>query len=88
MTQLTQREIWDAWKAPETLEENVRMFFEFLDKTEYSEMSDKEFHPNRWNLEDRTISSCRVWDTHRLNRVMKKMKELCNDGGDVSPPCS
>lgn len=85
---MTQRDLWNDWKAPETLKENVKMFFEFLDKKEYSDMSDTEFHPNKFDLEDRTIGSCRVWDTHRLSRVMAKMKELANEGGDVSPPCS
>lgn len=72
----TQREVWEEWKAPETLEENVRMFFEFLDKKEYSGLSDRAFHPNKFNIEERTIGSCRVWDTHRLSRVMTKMREL------------
>jgi hypothetical protein len=74
----TQRELWDAWQAPETLEENVRLFFEIMDTKEYSDMSDREFHPTRFNAEDRCIDSCRVWDTHRLNKIMKRMKELCS----------
>lgn len=74
----TQKERWEAWSAPETLEENVRLFFEILDIKEYSEMSDTEFHPNRFNAEERVINSCRVWDTHRLGKIMTKMKELCN----------
>jgi hypothetical protein len=66
----TQREIWEQWKAPETLEDNVKFMFEMLDKVETSD-SGRDFHPN-------TFSSCRVWDTHRLNKVFKKMKELAN----------
>lgn len=72
----TQREIWDAWTPPETLKDCVKLFFEIMDRKEYSEGSDREFHPNRMNVENRTIDSCRVWDTHRLNRILKKMKEL------------
>ena len=71
----TQREIWDAWKAPESLQECVKLFFELMDKTEYSS-NDIEFHPNKFDAEGRCISSCRVWDTHRLKRTMAKMKEL------------
>ena len=71
-----QRELWEAWTAPEILEENVRLFFEILDTKEYSGMSDCEFHPNRFDAEERCIHSCRVWDTHRLKKIMKKMKEL------------
>lgn len=70
-----QREIWDNWTAPETLEENVRMFFEILDQKETSS-SGREFHPTRMNIEDRKIDSCRVWDSHRLKRILAKMKEL------------
>lgn len=73
----TQREVWDAWQAPETLEENVRLFFQILETKEMSD-SGREFHPTRFNAEERCIDSCRVWDTHRLNRIMKKMKELSN----------
>lgn len=71
----TQKEIWDAWKAPETLEECIRLFFELLDKKEYSS-NDVEFSPNKFDVEGRCIHSCRVWDTHCLNRTMTKMKEL------------
>lgn len=73
----TQREIWDEWQAPNNLEECTRMFFELLDKKEYSS-NDVEFQPNRFNIEERVIGSCRVWDTHRLRRIMTKMKELAN----------
>lgn len=74
----TQKEIWDAYKAPDTLKECVQLFFELMDKKEYSS-NDVEFHPNKFDLEGRCISSCRVWDTHRLGRVLGRMKELCNE---------
>lgn len=66
----TQKEYWENWKAPDTLEECVKLFFELVDKTEVSD-NDVEFKPNRM-----TIDSCRVWDTHRLNKIIPKMKEL------------
>jgi len=72
----TQKEIWEAWTAPDTLEECVKLFFEILDTKEYSDMSDREFHPTRFNAEERAIISCRVWDTHRLGKLLPRMKEL------------
>lgn len=66
----TQREIWDEWKAPETLEECVRFLFERLDATEESD-NGRVFHPT-------TFSSCRVWDSHRLGKVFAQMKKLTN----------
>lgn len=72
----SQKEIWDAYKAPETLKECVSKFFEIMDSKEVSD-NDVEFHPNR-------ISSCRVWDTHRLERILKKMKELSASNIDPS----
>lgn len=78
----TQKERWEAWQPPETLAENVKLFFEILDTKEYSEMSDREFHPNRFNAEDRVIDSCRVWDTHRLVKILSKMKELVNEAAE------
>lgn len=74
----TQKERWEAWTAPETLEENVRMFFEILDTKEVSD-NDVEFHPNRFNAEELVINSCRVWDTHRLGKIMIKMKDLSHE---------
>jgi len=75
-TTKTQKQIWDEWQAPETLKECVKMFFEILDAKEYSETSGRMFHPNKFNAEERVINSCRVWDTHRLGKIMTKMKEL------------
>lgn len=66
----SQREIWEEWVAPESLEECVKMFFELIDKVETSD-SGVDFKPNRMH-----IDSCRVWDTHRLNRILPRMKEL------------
>lgn len=62
------KEIWDAWQAPDTLEECVKFLFERLDAVEVSD-NGHEFHPT-------TFSSCRTWDVHRLGRTFKKMKEL------------
>lgn len=67
---MTQKQLWDAWKAPDSLEDNVKLFFELVDKVEVSS-NDVEFRPNR--LE---IASCRVWDAHKLRMVMPKMREL------------
>jgi hypothetical protein len=66
----TQKERWEQWTAPNTLEDCVRMFFELIDKVEVSD-SGREFKPNRME-----INSCRVWDTHCLNKIIPKMKEL------------
>lgn len=74
---MTQKEIWDNWKAPDTLEECVSLFFEILDSKESSDMNpDVLFHPTKFNAKDKAIDSCRVWDTHRLNKLLPKMKEL------------
>lgn len=67
----TSREIFDNYTAPETLEENVKLFFEILDTIEISD-NGKSFRPNY-------ISSCRVWDNHRLDCLLKKMKQLINN---------
>lgn len=75
---MTQKEIWDAWKAPDTLEECVKLFFEILDTRESNERGDHEFNPTRFNFEEKVIDSCRVWDTHRLAKLLPKMKELSN----------
>lgn len=64
----TMKERWDAWKAPESLEDNVKLFFEILDHKEESD-SGREFYPNG-------ISSCRVWDTHRMGKLIAKMKGI------------
>jgi len=79
---MTQRDIWNDWKAPDDLKECVCLFWEIVDTVETSD-SGRDFKPNK--LE---ITSCRVWDTHRLKKIIPRMKELCNEGGDVSPPCS
>lgn len=68
----TQKERWEQWTAPETLEECVKLFFELVDKVETSD-NDVDFKPNKME-----IHSCRVWDTHRLERIIPKMKELSN----------
>lgn len=76
---MTQAEVWKAWKAPETLEECVKMFFELVDKVEVSN-NDVEFKPNRME-----INSCRVWDTHKLGKIIPKMRELSNDCSTSMP---
>lgn len=67
---MSQKDVWDNWTAPDTLEECVKLFFQLVDKVEVSD-NDVEFKPNRME-----IHSCRVWDTHQLNRIIPKMKEL------------
>lgn len=64
----TQKERWEQWTAPDTLEGCVKAYFEIMDIVETSD-SGREFRPNH-------IDSCRVWDTHRLGRILPKMKEL------------
>lgn len=64
----TQKEIWDAWKAPETLEECVALLFEIIDSKEISDEG-REFRPTY-------ITSCRVWDSHRLGKLLPKMREI------------
>ncbi len=66
----TQAEYWENWKAPDDLKECVKLFWEICDTVETSD-SGRDFKPNR--LE---IHSCRVWDTHRLGKIIPKMKEL------------
>ncbi len=64
----TQKERWEKWAPPETLEGCVKLLFEIFDAEETSD-SGRDFHPTY-------ISSCRVWDSHRLGRLIPKMKEL------------
>lgn len=75
----TMKEIWEQWTPPETLEACVKLFFQIIDSKEYSEHSGREFHPTKFDAEDKTFNSCRVWDTHRLNKLLPKMKELANN---------
>jgi hypothetical protein len=79
MAKSSMAERWDAWKAPDTLEGNVKLFFEILDIKEESDEG-RVFSPNY-------ISSCRVWDTHRLNKLITKMKELINTRVCRYPAC-
>lgn len=65
---MTQKEIWDAWKAPDTFDECVNLMFEIFDTVETSD-SGRDFKPTY-------ISSVRVWDAHRLGKLLPKMKEL------------
>lgn len=58
------------------LQDAVKRFFEILDQKEESEMSGREFHPTRMNFENRTIDSCRVYDSVELKSVFDQMKVL------------
>jgi len=58
------------------LQDAVKRFFEILDIKEYSGMSDTEFHPNRMNFENRTVDSCRVYNSAELKSVFEQMKIL------------
>ena len=66
------------WTFPkyDHLQDAVKRFFEILDIKEYSEMSDREFHPNKMNFEERVVSSCRVYNTAELKTVFEQMKVL------------
>lgn len=70
----TQKEIWDQWTPPDNVLDAIRLFFEILDGFETS-YNDVAFHPTY-------ISSCRVWDTHRLNRLLPKIREMF----EIKPP--
>jgi hypothetical protein len=70
----TQREIWDEWAPPDNVLDAVRLLFEILDGYEISD-NDVAFRPTY-------IGSCRVWDTHRLNRLLPKIREMF----DIEPP--
>lgn len=72
----TQKEVWDAWTPPHNLQDCVKLFFEILDAKESNDAGTVEFHPTRFNAKDKVIDSCRVWDTHRLGKLLPKMKEL------------
>lgn len=67
-----------SWTFPgyAHLEDAVVRFFEILDIKEESSMSGRTFHPNRMNVEDRKIDSCRVHNTAELVHVLKEMKRL------------
>lgn len=71
----TIKERWDEtaekYKSKTDLKELVKDFFEILDKIETSEFG-RDFRPN-------TISSCRVFDTHKLNAIIPRMRELSNE---------
>lgn len=58
------------------LQDAVKRFFEIMNITEESEMSGREFKPNRMNLEDRKIDSCRVYNTAELKSVLEQMEIL------------
>lgn len=63
---------WEAaCKPADTLEENVRRFFEILDMKEFS-ANDVEFSPVKVEV---YISSCRVLQSARLAALFKSMKE-------------
>lgn len=68
----TQKEIWERWTPPDTLEECVQLMFQIFETVETSDAG-REFNPTH-------ISSCRVWDTHRLGKLLPKMKELSTYG--------
>jgi hypothetical protein len=66
------------WTFPkyDHLQDAVKRFFEILDIKEESEMSGREFHPNRMNFEDGKIDSCRVYNSAELIDLFKQMKIL------------
>lgn len=55
------------------LQNAVRRFFEIMDITEESSFG-REFKPNKFNLEDRKIDSCRVHNTAELADILEQMK--------------
>lgn len=55
------------------LQDAVKRFFEILNITEVSD-SGMEFKPNRMNLKDRKIDSCRVYNTAELASILDQME--------------
>lgn len=70
----TQKEIWESWTPPDNVLDAVRLLFEILDGFEVSD-NDVAFRPT-------VIHSCRVWDTHRLNKLLPKIREMF----EIKPP--
>lgn len=70
----TLKDRWDAWKAPDSLDECVLLFMEILETEEIKD-SGNRFRPNKIT-DDAKISSCRVWDTHRMGKILERMKTL------------
>lgn len=70
----TQKEIWEQYTPPDNIPDAMRLFFEIIDGFEVSD-NDVAFRPTH-------ISSCRVWDTHRLNRLLPKIREMFQ----IKPP--
>lgn len=68
----TQKEYWERWAPPDDLKECIKLLFEILDAKESSDMGGPDFHPTH-------ISSCRVWDTHRLNKLLPYLRDLVHD---------
>lgn len=73
---MTQAERWDQIakeiKEKTDLKELVRDFFAILDIVESNDEGSRDFHPN-------CISSCRVFDSHKLNAIIPRMKELSRE---------
>lgn len=65
---MSQADVWNNWTPPQTLQECVTLLFEILDATEMSSEG-REFHPT-------VIRSCRTWDQHRLDKLLKHMKSI------------
>lgn len=55
------------------LQDAVKRFFEILNIKEVSD-NGVEFHPNRMNIEDRKIDSCRVFNSAELRSVLEQME--------------
>lgn len=66
----TQKAFWERWAPPDDIKECIKLLFEILEAMETSD-GGRDFHPTH-------ISSCRVWDTHRLNKLLPKLKEWAN----------
>lgn len=73
---MTQAERWDQIakeiKEKTDLKELVRDFFAILDIVESNDSGTRDFHPNY-------ISSCRIFDSHKLNAIIPRMKELARE---------
>lgn len=61
---------WDAYEAPDTLEQCVKALLDILDSTEEN-AEGHPFHPTY-------IATIRTWDSHRLSKILPKMKELAH----------
>lgn len=65
---------WE-FKKYDHLQDAVKRFFEILNIKEESSFGVK-FHPNRMNLKNGTIDSCRVYNSAELKSILDQMEVM------------